>query len=54
MKLIILEFISELFNVVMKLYPLSVEIKNFSNKYQTPFVGTIHENTEVLFAPLYC
>lgn len=54
MKLIILEFISQLFNVVTKLYPLSVEITNFSNKYQIPFVSTIHENTEVLFAPLYC
>lgn len=54
MILIILEFISELFNAVTKLYPLSVEITNFPNKYQTSFVSTIHENTEVLSAPLYC
>lgn len=54
MKLIILEFISQLFNVVTKLYPLSVEITNFPNKYQIPFVSTIHENMEVLFALLYC
>lgn len=54
MKLIILEFISQLFNVVTKLHPLSVEITNFPNKYQIPFVSTIHENTKVLFAPLYC